>query len=1159
MSEAITGNPLAKIVLKDLKHNLNISSVISSRNAVRRLAATDYYLQTTGHCIVPITDTSTCASAALDLDIGTYQFSSAFGSVLPDGCFSYGNVAVFFNTNGGPCNASAPLAFCICENTPTPTSSPTVSLAPTISVEPTVLPTYTVAPSFEPSPQPSATHAPTLTPTLFDRVGMKFTTETLRIAVSAWCSDKERAFEAYGDISGWDTSEVTDMSCLFSDDCEGGRLEGWNDKYCDTVDHFNEDISKWDVSNSKSFLRTFKGASSFDGDVSAWNVARSENFDGTFMFASSFTGDVSAWNVAKSTSFSATFYKASLFDGDVSKWNVSQSLDFTTMFYYASSFSGDLSSWDVSKAKSFLGMFTFALRFDSDVSAWEVGECEDFQAMFSYTENFNSDLGNWSVSNSITFRAMFEGATGFNQDLSPWDVSNSQSFNLMFHGASSFFQTLCWTLPPLDQDFFSDMFTLSSGSVDQTCDRCGVAEHRYVSQDATYVDMGSSDTNCSIGTALPGVAACEVAASRLGFVWGGNLYYSEAGYPHGCYSVDGVVFFNSAEEIQESGNAGTRRICYNKSLETSCTNCTSGRYAEEPTTWSSGALSCFACPAGRYLPDKNGGSTVESCLPCSSGTFSFLASAACSKICPPGSYSDGNRGCFTCDTGSIAAEAGLDYCTSCAAGKRSSANLTVCEACEGGKFAAAGSGSCSECDENEYSLPESEECQRVCVAGSHVVSGKVCALCSSGRFASSGNIEKNCSVCPVGYMNSESGATGCASCSIGRIAATAGSTACTVCPEGTIAQGAASECQKCEAGKYSENMESSSCTKCPAGRATNKSGSVECSACPAGHFNPNDGASFCTECLKKYHSQSPGATACTACLSPLTTRGVGSINCSACEENYYWDMQKKSCEDCPPNGATCTNYSELLALKIDEGYYRFSKVSNKPYPCQYRGNCHGGKNYGGKSCSEGSKGPLCSLCRKDYYLDGAKNRCEKCENAIESPQVILLLVTISVIFMLCVGITIIVIRRKEEVVGFYKRHRSRLIDLSEKATAFVVAMQILVLLRGNHQNLEGAASLPKPYNAFLEDMSFLALDVMHFIPLSCIFGRVGHLANLLVWTVGSMIFVLGVVTTLFCVKRPSLQKWVSCEGDEYSSSNYFFLLIPKSYLAMRFKLYNRRV
>ena len=59
------------------------------------------------------------------------------------------------------------------------------------------------------------------------------TNDNIKDAVNLWCDNKDEAIEIYGHIIGlWDVSHVTDMSNLFKD-----KL------------YFNDDISKWNVSN----------------------------------------------------------------------------------------------------------------------------------------------------------------------------------------------------------------------------------------------------------------------------------------------------------------------------------------------------------------------------------------------------------------------------------------------------------------------------------------------------------------------------------------------------------------------------------------------------------------------------------------------------------------------------------------------------------------------------------------------------------------------------------------------------------------------------------------------------------------------------------------------------------------------------------------------
>ena len=66
------------------------------------------------------------------------------------------------------------------------------------------------------------------------------TTQELRDAVRRWTQNDR---EGLGNISDWDTSNITDMSQLFNFNWE-----------------FNEDISRWDVSNVTNMGYMFSDA-----------------------------------------------------------------------------------------------------------------------------------------------------------------------------------------------------------------------------------------------------------------------------------------------------------------------------------------------------------------------------------------------------------------------------------------------------------------------------------------------------------------------------------------------------------------------------------------------------------------------------------------------------------------------------------------------------------------------------------------------------------------------------------------------------------------------------------------------------------------------------------------------------------------------------------
>ena len=61
---------------------------------------------------------------------------------------------------------------------------------------------------------------------------------------------------------------------------------------------FNQDISKWDVSNVENMRTMFVDAESFNQPIGEWDVSNVENMFRMFNVASSFNQDLSKWDVS---------------------------------------------------------------------------------------------------------------------------------------------------------------------------------------------------------------------------------------------------------------------------------------------------------------------------------------------------------------------------------------------------------------------------------------------------------------------------------------------------------------------------------------------------------------------------------------------------------------------------------------------------------------------------------------------------------------------------------------------------------------------------------------------------------------------------------------------------------------------------------------------
>ena len=252
-----------------------------------------------------------------------------------------------------------------------------------------------------------------------------------------------------GDISHWDTRDVTTMAGMFEQASVFNQdIGSWNvsnvtdmSSMFQRASAFNQDIS-WDVSNVSNMSSMFNGASAFNGDIGSWNVSKVTDMSSMFAGASAFNGDIGSWNVSKVTDMSSMFASTLVFNQDIGSWNVSKVTDMNTMFAGASAFNKDIGSWNVSKVTNMNTMFAGASAFNRDIGSWNVSKVTNMNTIFNGASAFNGDIGSWNVSKVSTMAGMFNQARVFNRDIGSWSVSNVTNMNSMFRGAEAFNQDI---------------------------------------------------------------------------------------------------------------------------------------------------------------------------------------------------------------------------------------------------------------------------------------------------------------------------------------------------------------------------------------------------------------------------------------------------------------------------------------------------------------------------------------------------------------------------------------------------------------------------------------------------------------------------------------------------------------------------------------------
>eukprot|EP00588_Corethron_pennatum_P001893 CAMPEP_0194297898 /NCGR_PEP_ID=MMETSP0169-20130528/59868_1 /TAXON_ID=218684 /ORGANISM="Corethron pennatum, Strain L29A3" /LENGTH=208 /DNA_ID=CAMNT_0039047825 /DNA_START=127 /DNA_END=753 /DNA_ORIENTATION=+ len=155
----------------------------------------------------------------------------------------------------------------------------------------------------------------------------------------------------YGDITDWDTTEVTTFYILFDKTSVQSAVK------------FNEDIGNWDTSLGEYFTDCFRGAESFDQDIGAWDMSTAVYAFGMFqgaLIAESFDQDIGAWDMSNAIYTSGMFQGAHVFNQDISLWEVGEVKNFYNMFINAQGFNQDLSLWDFGSAKYVEQMFWYS-------------------------------------------------------------------------------------------------------------------------------------------------------------------------------------------------------------------------------------------------------------------------------------------------------------------------------------------------------------------------------------------------------------------------------------------------------------------------------------------------------------------------------------------------------------------------------------------------------------------------------------------------------------------------------------------------------------------------------------------------------------------------------------------------------------------------------
>ena len=245
------------------------------------------------------------------------------------------------------------------------------------------------------------------------------------------------------DLSGWDTSKVTNMYRMFGNSAAISLdLSGWDtSKVTDMGSMFKNsaatslgDLSGWNTSSVTNMYEMFRNSAATSLDLSGWNTSNVVNMQNMFQSsAATSLGDLSGWDTSNVTNMSYMFNSSKATSLDLSGWNTSKVTNMSSMFNDSKATSlGDLSNWDTSNVTNMISMFYNSAATSLDLSGWNTSGVTDMSRMFQYSAATSLNLSGWNTSNVTSMDSMFKTSKATSIDLSGWDTSNVTEMGGMF-------------------------------------------------------------------------------------------------------------------------------------------------------------------------------------------------------------------------------------------------------------------------------------------------------------------------------------------------------------------------------------------------------------------------------------------------------------------------------------------------------------------------------------------------------------------------------------------------------------------------------------------------------------------------------------------------------------------------------------------------------
>ena len=267
------------------------------------------------------------------------------------------------------------------------------------------------------------------------------------------------SLENVDDLSKWNTSNVTDITCFISSNSVLTNIDGlanWNTSKItempaafrgDTNLSSIEGLKKWDTSSIENLNQIFWKANSIQSlkPLSNWNVSKVKAISGSFSEITALTSleGLENWDTSHIRDMNGVFANdTNLVDIEALRnWDTSGARVIFGILNNTHITSADpLKNWDVSNVEEmWLFLSDNPFLTEVDLSNWNTSKVNDMHNAFNNNINLTVlKLNNWDTSNVTDMRYMFNGLTKLEElDISSFDTSKVTDFTRMFNNSTA--------------------------------------------------------------------------------------------------------------------------------------------------------------------------------------------------------------------------------------------------------------------------------------------------------------------------------------------------------------------------------------------------------------------------------------------------------------------------------------------------------------------------------------------------------------------------------------------------------------------------------------------------------------------------------------------------------------------------------------------------